>query len=253
MEAKICLQLKNILKKENALLARERLEYRKIRQKGSLVIRQSGAQYVFTEKISDRERGITAEKEKILILARKRYLRQSIRQRDKICNILRSALDDIERSQSIKKLFPENVPELKMAKYSQETREWLAAKSSQNPVAPENLKYMTKAGIKVRSKSEMIIADKLLSFNLPFKYEASLELCGHNVYPDFTIMRQDGMLVLWENFGLMTDDAYAEKTVRKMMAYFKAGYSISRDMICTFEKDIEGSGSLEEIIVRYLL
>lgn len=93
----------------------------------------------------------------------------------------------------------------------------------------------------------------LTSRGLPFKYEVPLELPGRRIYPDFVIMRQNGRMVIWEHFGLMGDEKYAVKAMEKLTAYLEAGLSIHDDLICTFEKDIEMPGILENIIDTYLI
>ena len=44
-------------------------------------------------------------------------------------------------------------------------------------------------GLSVESKSESIIASQLERYNIPFRYEALLQLEGQIYYPDFTILR----------------------------------------------------------------
>ena len=109
----------------------------------------------------------------------------------------------------------------------------------------------------MRSKSERLIADKLAEYALPFRYEARYENYAHGesfvAYPDFTILRADGREVVWEHFGLMNDDEYAARTVRKIIDYQRGGCSLARDLICTFEEDIKDPQALDQIIQRFLL
>ena len=51
----------------------------------------------------------------------------------------------------------------------------------------------------------------------------------------------------------MGDEKYAVKAMEKLTAYLEAGLSIHDDLICTFEKDIEMPGILENIIDTYLI
>ena len=142
---------------------------------------------------------------------------------------------------------------LKLAEFSAEIRNWLKTGVPTNPYAPEELKYLSRAGIKLRSKSEMIIADKLTECGIAFKYEALFTSRNFTAYPDFTIRRWDGQLVLWEHFGLMNDEAYAEKALRKIRTYQSLGFSLHKNFIVTFEKDVEDRKLLERIIENYLL
>lgn len=97
--------------------------------------------------------------------------------------------------------------------------------------------YITLNGEKVRSKSEMMIADRLKLLGLPYKYEQPLFLAdGRVVFPDFTILdtrsRQD---VYYEHFGRMGEEKYLEDNVAKYNRYLKSGYSYGSRFLCSFE------------------
>ena len=253
MENNISGQVRRILDREMELLSLEKHEYRKLRHLGSLIIRRRQYGIIFTEKNNGREKGITSDKARITLLGRKRYLKKSIPRREKVCKALQAAIKEIENVESPPLDFPWDIKELKNARFSRKAFRWLSEETQTNPMAPEMLKYATDSGIRVRSKSEKIIADMLTSRGLPFKYEVPLELPGRRTYPDFVIMRQNGRMVIWEHFGLMGDEKYAVKAMEKLTAYLEAGLSIHDDLICTFEKDIEMPGILENIIDTYLI
>ena len=58
----------------------------------------------------------------------------------------------------------------------------------------DNTEYYTYKGERVRSKSEMIIANELFRNNIPYKYELPIELENWNkkvtIYPDFTVLNK---------------------------------------------------------------
>lgn len=92
-------------------------------------------------------------------------------------------------------------------------------------------------GEQVRSKSELIIANKLKQHNIPYKYEYPLVLStGITVHPDFTCLnvntRQE---IIWEHFGIMGDSEYMNKTLKKINDYAKSGYVLGKNFIATFE------------------
>ena len=117
-------------------------------------------------------------------------------------------------------------------------RKWAGAKQDTNGLFPEQLRQPTLCGIKVRSKSEAMIADELFRSKIPFRYESPLNISGQNHYPDFTILHPGTRKVLlWEHFGLMSDPQYRRKALVKIDAYAGAGYRIGDDLICTFEWD----------------
>ena len=246
-------QIEKILKNERERLNLEKQEYRKLKNMGTLVIRNSSERQFFCEKTGKKERGITRDKTKIMLLARKKYLKNIIRQRETACGILNAAVRSLYSSRIREPEFPKTDLPLYLSRYTQAEVDWLRNSGSQNNLAPENLVYTAANGIKVRSKSEKIIADKLTEYGLPFKYEALLECGGIRSYPDFTVLRRDGGQIYWEHFGLMSDDRYAEKAFYKMAAYQKQGLSIHRELIMTFESDIQSPGLIGDIIEKYLL
>ena len=80
---------------------------------------------------------------------------------------------------------------------------------------------LTSKGEHVRSKAEYIIAEKLYSRGIAYKYEAPLVLPdGHVTYPDFTIMHPlTNELYYLEYFGLMADEVYLAKCMNKLSRY----------------------------------
>ena len=100
--------------------------------------------------------------------------------------------------------------------------------------APE---YYTANGVRVRSKSEVIIADALARANIPYRYEYPTSIKGWGtLYPDFTCLdirtREE---IIWEHFGLMGDSDYAENAIQKIAHYAASGYILGKNLIATFE------------------
>ena len=102
--------------------------------------------------------------------------------------------------------------------------------------APE---YYTSTGIRVRSKSEVIIADALSHSGIPDRYEYPTSIKGWGtLYPDFTCLdirsREE---IIWEHFGLMNDPDYVENAVQKIAHYAASGYTLGKNFIATFESN----------------
>lgn len=258
MKGKIYCMVARLYEQEQRRLNSEKEEYRSLKSMGSLVIRQKRGNIFFSEKRGRQETGITHDSKRVLLLARKRVLRKSIAQREKVCRACKEFLRQIraieEPAYSIPASISASIPEpisapipapiptpipagdpsagesLKLAEFSAEIRNWLKTVVPTNPYAPEELKYLSRAGIKLRSKSEMIIADKLTENGIAFKYEALFTSRNFSAYPDFTIRRWDGQLVLWEHFGLMNDEAYTEKALRKIRIYQSLGFRCTKTL-----------------------
>jgi len=72
----------------------------------------------------------------------------------------------------------------------------------------------------VRSKSELIIAEKLIEAEVDYVYEKPLAIAGTTRYPDFTIEDEEtGDLFYWEHCGMLFDPDYAERWQRKLEWY----------------------------------
>ena len=96
--------------------------------------------------------------------------------------------------------------------------------------------HKTLRGELVRSKSEVIIADTLFTYKIPFRYECHLDLNGVIVYPDFTILHPETMeKYYWEHFGLMEKAIYRERTFNKLALYGEHNILPSINLITTYE------------------
>jgi hypothetical protein len=89
----------------------------------------------------------------------------------------------------------------------------------------DGLIHRTERGGLVRSKSELVIADKLHSRGIDYAYEQPLVLPnGRTRYPDFTITdHARGVTFYWEHLGLLEDPGYRARWERKRAEYFDAG------------------------------
>ena len=119
--------------------------------------------------------------------------------------------------------------------------------------APE---YYTTQGERVRSKSEIIIADTLSRYNIPYRYEHPLYLkSGRTIHPDFLCLnlrtRQE---YFWEHFGMMDDPDYTENAVSKVKLYNENGIFPGINLIITMETQSKqiSTQQLERLINAYL-
>ena len=89
----------------------------------------------------------------------------------------------------------------------------------------EGLIHRTERGDLVRSKSELVIADKLHDRGIDYAYEQPLVLTnGRTRYPDFTIADHAmGVTFYWEHLGLLDDPGYRARWERKRAEYLGCG------------------------------
>ena len=109
-----------------------------------------------------------------------------------------------------------------------------------NPTRIEK-QFKTSNGEIVRSKSELIIAEMLNKYKVPFFYERpfyqiSVGSRKSNLYPDFTCFnRRTGRTYYWEHLGMMDSAEYASKNIRKVMEYSSEGVFPGSELILSFE------------------
>ncbi len=96
--------------------------------------------------------------------------------------------------------------------------------------------YYTRQGLRVRSKSEVIIADILDETGIPFLYEKPLRLKTGIVHPDFTLLNiRERKEVYWEHLGMMDDMEYRNNAFMKLRNYESSGLYPYESVIWTFE------------------
>lgn len=97
--------------------------------------------------------------------------------------------------------------------------------------------FYTANGERVRSKSEILIADTMCRHNIPYRYEYPIHINGvGTVHPDFMCLNvRTRKTYLWEHNGMMTDLNYADYAIKKIEKYTLAGYYPGTNLILTFE------------------
>ena len=115
--------------------------------------------------------------------------------------------------------------------------------------------YQTNHGERVRSKSELTIANSLAEKGIPYKYECPLILPnGAVIYPDYTVLNvKSRKVIYWEHRGMMDDREYARQAVFKMKSMLKNGIIPGKTLIITEETSVNplGTDEIETIIGSY--
>lgn len=84
----------------------------------------------------------------------------------------------------------------------------------------ENLIHRTARGEMVRSKSEVIIADRLSTLKVEYLYEQPLTINGTTKYPDFTVEdAESGRVFYWEHCGMLHVPNYRKRWEEKLKWY----------------------------------
>lgn len=116
---------------------------------------------------------------------------------------------------------------------------WLNEKYDTKGFSQGEPLFETSFGLRVRSKSEIMIAEALNREKIPFKYEYPFKVRGRCLYPDFVCLNvRKREAYIWEHFGLLHDKEYLSKVIDKMVLYEERGYVPGKNMIITGEDGI---------------
>lgn len=135
--------------------------------------------------------------------------------------------------------------------------EWLSMPYEKKAIDEEKNTSRTDNGEVVRSKSEMNIANALLKFEIPYKYECPFVLStGQVIYPDFTVLnKRTRKEIYWEHRGMMDDREYAKAAVIRLKRMEKEGVFLGDNLVITEETSASplGTEEIEMIINHYFL
>ena len=70
---------------------------------------------------------------------------------------------------------------------------------------------------------------------LKFEYEKAIKISDGIYYPDFTVEKKNGDIILWEHLGLIDNPDYRNKAYRKILKYNENGYYQGKNLILTYE------------------
>lgn len=117
--------------------------------------------------------------------------------------------------------------------------------------------FVTNNGERVRSKSELNIANMLEKRNIPYKYEYPLPLSnGRIIYPDFTVLNvKIRKIFYWEHRGMMDDREYLKHTVQRIKTLSKEGIMLGDNLIISEETQNcpLGTDEINDIIEKWFV
>ncbi len=140
---------------------------------------------------------------------------------------------------------------------AQYIEEWQNISWQGRPFSPETPDFTTARGERVRSKSEVIIADTLNRLHVPYRYEYPIKLKGGQTFhPDFLCLNvRTRKEFIWEHFGMMDDADYLKKSLWKLQLYNDNDYFPGINLIITMESlgSPIKTRQFEQIIKKFFL
>ena len=212
---------------------------------GSVYTMKHGKGYAFyvREKPSDRKGTYlhSAEHKTAVALIQKKYDRQVVAEAQKQIKTITRFLDSYEpdvlkniysATSDIRKanIHPVDIPNEEYA------AQWQAYEFERKGFAEDMPEHFTNRGERVRSKSEVLIANTLDQAGIPYRYECPIVLNGITFHPDFTVLRiSDRKVYYWEHLGMMDDPEYCCDNLQKIRIYERNGIIPGINMIYTME------------------
>ncbi|MBQ0166508.1 MAG: hypothetical protein KBT02_05305 [Treponema sp.] len=118
---------------------------------------------------------------------------------------------------------------------------WSAVKYNRKSFKNGDQILKTTGGLRMRSKSELLIAGLLDECGIPFRYEYPLTVAttGGNkqFHPDFYCLEPETRTeFVWEHLGLMDDGNYRIRNEEKLELFSFSGTFLDRPLLITFEE-----------------
>ena len=136
-------------------------------------------------------------------------------------------------------------------------KQWLNVPYEKLGFKKDDPEFYTDRGERVRSKSEVLIANELYRHGIPYRYEFPVYSNGVILAaPDFNCLnvrlRKD---YYWEHLGMMGKEDYANRNAAKIEKYTLAKDFDETSLILTFETDRHPMNTrvIEEKIRKYLV
>jgi len=176
----------------------------------------------------------------------------ALAQKDYDCKLIRELKAEIKAlDRSLEEYRPERVNEIFLSLHDcrkslirpatlldeDYIKRWTSVEYERKAIEENAPDYYTANGEHVRSKSEIMIADALSRYSIPYRYEYPTHIPGIGmVHPDFTCLNvRKREEYIWEHNGMMSDADYVDYAIKKIEMYTLAGYYPGEHLILSFE------------------
>ncbi len=175
-------------------------------------------------------------------LAKKEYYIAMIREAEKEIQILRK-MQTAYRPEDLCSVY-DRMPEAKRGLVTAELHKddeyaaiWKSRTYERKPFSEDAAEYFTGKGVRVRSKSEILIGDALERAGIPYYYEYPVRISGMGViHPDFLCLNvRTRKEYFWEHNGMMGDIEYSSRAVSRIEKYLLSDICPDKQVIYTFE------------------
>lgn len=219
--------------------------------------------------------GITNDIDTIHALARRTYLENRIAAIETNTRLLSDILDTTEgirheiRLRKTLKRYADSGLDLSRIIFTKEQNEWIDAPYTPDPFHPENLRYPTRGGIIMRSKSEAKIGNRLEAIGIPYRSDdlVTIQYGPDEIKPakdtyfgDFKVPNLNGGITIHEHLGAFQMERYPDNALRRLNDYrdhtvfeLSSRPVSSEEFTWSLEADLRSSRRFDRIIARMLL
>ena len=113
--------------------------------------------------------------------------------------------------------------------------EWAAQAYEKSAYRPQDKTHYTSRGLAVRSRAELLIAEKLYQYDIPFRYEQVIHVGKYELAPDFTFLDYRNEEFYWEYAGMMEDPKYQSHQLWRRSVYESIDIDEWTNMIYTYD------------------
>lgn len=128
--------------------------------------------------------------------------------------------------------------------------EWAQLPYEQSNFKPEERNKLTSRGQRMRSKTEVMIAEKLYEYGVPFRYEQLIDVGKWKLAPDFTFEDRRKEEFYWEYCGMMDNIQYVGQHKWKMNVYQENGILPWENLIVTYDKGNNINMAVIDSVIR---
>lgn len=252
LKERLC-ELENVLKKKKEGYKKHPTERLRIIKKGK------GFQFY---KIEKGKKTIYLSKKnlnEIKRLAQKSYEKKVISKIQRQIKLIKSTIKKLE-TYNIEKVYERASNERKKfilpVTFPKELikEKWEQIKYTKKEFWNNTTEFITSKNERVRSKSELIIAEALLKNNILYHYEYPIKINNAAFYPDFCCYNiNKRKTIFWEHFGMMDNLEYLNKAIEKIKFYQENNFQIGTDVVFTMESSSVpiSSKQIEKVINQY--
>ncbi len=208
---------------------------------GSLGMRCDGAETQYCRYLGGKRQGITKDAVLTEKLARKKFLEKSLSRISGNIGCLNKLLEkyeDIDEAGIIREFPPQYAAlmDRKAAEWLKYRNLWASEDYERSTYAPWEKDHVTAKGLRVRSKSEVIIAERLDFYGIAYRYEQMIFIERYAFAPDFTILTSEGVKY-WEHAGCVNDREYMRRHNWKVNMYSRGGIVPWKNLIITYDDE----------------